>query len=176
MDKLEIEIKIAEYQAAQECYIHYDNYRWQAGRVLIAGVLISFGLLLGSQNSISPAVIFWLDILVTVVMSIWILFAHRCRQFYLFKLHRIYELEKDLHMEQHRRFVKGLTTKYYNRLGPKGHRLDLAIYIVTSLGGLILGLTKIGFCYGWFIIPLVIIFAVIKTINKNEYKVQESIM
>lgn len=32
--------RIAEYQAAQGCYIHYDSFTWQVGAVLIAGTFV----------------------------------------------------------------------------------------------------------------------------------------
>jgi len=31
-----VEKKIAEYQAAQDCYLHYDSFRWQSGSLIVA--------------------------------------------------------------------------------------------------------------------------------------------
>lgn len=122
-----LHIKLAEYQAAQATYLHYDAFRWQAGSFLIAGVFIFWGLLV--QRSTDPDVVASGSVLVTGLMSIWLLFAHHYRQIYLAKLNRIHEIETELGMEQHRRFVAqdGLGSRY-RTYGPSGHHLDIGVY------------------------------------------------
>lgn len=91
-----MEKKIAEYAATQASYPHYDSFRWQAGSLLIAGVFVFWGLLISTSPPATPKIVGLAGILVSFLMTIWVLFAHHYRQIYLCKLHRIHELEKDL--------------------------------------------------------------------------------
>lgn len=41
--------KIAEYQATQDCYLHYDSFRWQSGSLIVAGVFVFWGFIFLSK-------------------------------------------------------------------------------------------------------------------------------
>jgi len=170
-----VEKKIAEYQAAQATYLHYDSFRWQAGSLLIAGVFVFWGLLVSSSPPATTKVVGLTGILVSLLMTIWVLFAHHYRQIYLCKLDRIVELEKDLGFEQHRRFSPtGVEGRRYIIFGPKGHHLDLVLYICSSLGGSIVAWVKAGFGW-WLLAPVPIIAAISAYILVNEHKILGSL-
>jgi hypothetical protein len=141
----QIQKDIAEYQAAQGCVLHYDKFTWQVGAVLIAGTFVFWGFLI-SSNFMKEAGIGTACLLVNLVMTMWILYAQYNRQIFIYKLERIYELEENLHMEQHRRFSKckrdeDVSPKY--KPSPRGVFLDCAIYSICSLGGVLIASLKI---------------------------------
>ena len=130
-----------EYAAANDTYMHYDNFSWQVGSVLLAGVFIYWGFIVSNPPKLSILLVS--NLLICLIMSIWLLYTEHNRQIYLFKLHRIRELEKQLGMFQHRRFTKeGSNPRVYALNQPRGHYLDDAIYIIVSLGGLLPGLLQ----------------------------------
>ena len=165
-----MEGKIAEYEATQATYLHYDSFRWQAGSLLIAGVFVFWGLLISTSPPACTKTIGCAGILVSILMSIWALFAHHYRQIYLYKLHRMHQLEKDLSFEQHRRFLKGgVENRQYKVFGPKGHNLDLAIYICSSIGGSFVDWMKTGFDL-WLMAPVPIVVLVTVCVLVNEHR------
>lgn len=132
-----------EYLATHEAYIHYDNFAWKVGSVLIAGVFIYWGFVISSSPD--PLHVILGNLLVCFLMSIWMIYAEHNRQIYLFKLHRIRELEDKLGMCQHRRFrdsYDDIDNIKYDPKGPKGHHLNNCIYFFASLGGLLPCLVK----------------------------------
>lgn len=140
-NKNEFENARTEYLATQDAYIHLDNFAWQVGSVLIAGVFVYWGFIISNPPSLLAVLVG--NLLVCLLMSIWLLYAVEVRQIYLFKLHRIHELESKLGMCQHLRFKKGPNEEIiYNRKGPKGHHLNDFIYFVVSLGGLLPSLSN----------------------------------
>jgi len=161
MEESKHDVALAEYAAAQEAYIHYDNYSWQVGAVLIAGVFVLWGLVTSASN---PANVPWftVNLLVWLLMSIWLLYTGHNRQLYLFKIHRIREIEKDLGMCQHRRFKAWgpEEPRVYVLDPPKGHVLDYAVYAIASLGGPILACIisyqRYGLCSVLFFVLLVV--------------------
>jgi hypothetical protein len=165
------ESQIAEYQATQDCYLHYDNFRWQAGSLLIAGVFVFWGLLISSMPS--PKVVGLSGLLVCGLMSIWILFAHHYRQIYLCKLNRLHELERDLLMKQHLRFIQSEKEKY-RIFGPKGHYLDMAMYVITSLGGSFLGLMQYNF-NEWLLLPVPLTIIILAGVLINDRRIRRSL-
>jgi len=129
----ELENARTEYIAANEVYLHYDNFSWQVGSILVAGSFAYWGLLSGSTPTLLSINIG--NLLICLVMTVWILYTSHNRQIYKYKLHRIWELEKTLNMHQHRRF----RDKNYILNGPRGHILDYCIYILISIGSMIIG-------------------------------------
>jgi len=131
-----------EYSAGQVAYLHYDLFGWHVGSVLIAAAFIFWGFILSSSNVFLEALVG--NLLICSLMSIWRIYAEHYRQIYLFKLHRIRQLEFKLGMWQHRRFVKGPESDepVYALNGPAGHVLNDLIYAIVSLGGLFLVLVK----------------------------------
>jgi hypothetical protein len=150
----------AEYSATNDAYLHYDNFTWQVGAILIVGAFAYWGFLLQSPPK------HFLDInignfFVTLIMSIWLLYSSHNRQIYLYKLHRIHFLERELGMEQHLRFRNDFSDHY--KVWPKGHYLDRVIYIAISVGCQTIALnntTKSWECYNvilFITIPLLVI-------------------
>jgi hypothetical protein len=158
----------AEYAATQEAYLHYDNFSWQVGAVLIAGTFVFWGFLLDKTIQ-SPSLFIIASFLVASLMSIWMLYAHHNRQIYLSKLHRIHEIEDLLGLEQHRRWnVVDSEDKFiYRSFGPRGHHLDALIYSITSLGAPLIGLFKIG-PNPYLILPLALVFGILVWVWRNE--------
>ena len=146
-----------EYIAVQQAYIHYDNFAWQVGAVLIAGVFVYWGFIFSNFPNLLVLLIG--NLLICSLMSIWVIYAEHNRQIYLYKLHRIHELEKILGMYQHRRFEDWSNEpKVYILRGPAGHSLNYAIYIIASLGGLLVYLFgKPGVGWQWCCYPTTLI-------------------
>ena len=144
-----------EYAATNDAYMHYDNFAWQVGAVLIAGAFVFWGFLVG-QDKASPALLTVSSILVTVMMSIWLLYSDHNRQIYLCKIHRLHEIETMLGMEQHRRW--GGSDPMYRTYGLNGHRLDALVYILVSLGSPLIGVFKVGL-YPWLGLPALIVIS-----------------
>ncbi len=160
---------IAEYQATQDTYLHYDAFRWQAGSILIAGVFVFWGFLLTAAFTRWGMGFGLSSLAVSALMSIWLLFAQHYRNIYLCKLDRIRQLEGLLGFKQHRRFVvQGQDQKAtYQIYGPKGHNLDRAMYAVASLGTSFLGGITHGFSI-WLLCPLPITILVLIWVLHNE--------
>lgn len=161
------EILLAEYSSCQDTYLHYDAFRWQSGSFLVAGVFVFWGLLV--QQPLEPAVVAAGSMLAALLMSAWALFAHHYRQIYLSKLHRINEIEKLLGLEQHRRFDRS-RPGHYVLFGPRGHVLDIFVYVVVALGGGGLGAIRNGFSY-LHLLPVPLVLAVVAYVVVNERKV-----
>jgi hypothetical protein len=125
-----------EYGATHEAYIHYDDLTWKVGTVLIASVFIFWGFLLDKKPDLDR--MYWANLMVCVILSVWALYAAHNRQIYRYKVHRLHELELLLGMAQHLRFVGA--SPVYRTTGPHGHWLNNATYAIAALGGALLGL------------------------------------
>lgn len=155
----------AEYAAANDGYMHYDGFRWQAGSFLIGGVFIFWGLLV--QQELPARVVVVASFLITGLMSVWLLFAHHYRQIYIGKLHRLWQLEDLLGADQHTRFRRGGPRPPFPIFGPRGHHLDIAVFVVSSIGSALLGAARNG--WHWtFLLPLVLILATVAVVMNNE--------
>jgi hypothetical protein len=154
----QVEVLLVEYEATQAAYLHYDGFRWQAGSFLIAGVFIFWGLVV--QQPTEPRVGAAASFLVTGLMSTWLLFAYHYREIYMYKLRRIHEIELELGMEQHLRFRRGNpATEITHRVSrPRGHELDLAVYLLTVLGTPLLAGVRDTFSI-WYLasIPVIVV-------------------
>lgn len=151
LSKEEKEYMQTEYNATNAAYLHYDNYSWLVGSVLIAGVFVFWGFLLQVEN-LSIWVSLLSSALIFAIMTCWILYTFHNRQIYLYKLHRLWEIEGYLGMFQHRRFNKDFipdkkekNIKYVIK-GCKGNQLEIAIYLILSNGTFLLSLVKEVVC------------------------------
>lgn len=134
-----------EYIATNDAYLHYDNFSWQVGAVLIAGAFVYWGFLLDSSPKLLVVNIG--NLLITIVMSIWILYCSHNQEIYLYKLHRIRQLERKLGMFQHLRFREEEDIKErYIRNGVKGHHLNYLLYITVTIGSLVFGWSVSNHC------------------------------
>jgi len=160
-----------EYVATQDAYLHYDNFSWQVGSILMAGTFVFWGLLL--DKSVEPPLLGMGALLVALLMSVWLLYTHHCRQIYLSKLDRLHEIEDLLGMEQHRRWlpVQSDNKPLYRVFGPHGYHLDLSIYVITSAGASAIGTVKFGL-NPWLALPLPVIALVLLWVGRNEYAVK----
>jgi hypothetical protein len=152
-----------EYGAVHDSYLHYDNFSWQVGSVLVAGAFVFWGFLLGNDSA--PSVFACANFVVCLLMSAWILYTNHNREIYLWKLHRLRELEKVLDMWQHRRFVdSGESKPEYSLHWPPGHVLDYCVYALVSLGGpALVVLAKGTGCWQWLsvLVNLFVVFVVL---------------
>ncbi len=184
---------IAEYQSAQACFIHYDDFRWKSGSMLVAGTIVFWLLFLSESLSIEfcniapelqDVIMVLGSLLVIGILSGWILYAHHYRQYYMYKLNRINEIEYKYGMKQHSRlfqngklFKKGVLNRsveedmLYKIYGPKGHMLDIFIYAITSISGpIILYVThKLNIV---LLYPLIVVALIIADVLWNEYELQ----
>jgi hypothetical protein len=166
------EALIAEYSAGNAAFVHYDNFSWQVGAVLVAGAFVFWGFLLDKQ--IGHFLIFISSLLITLLMSSWIFYTSHNRQIYLSKLHRIHEIEKILGLQQHLRCIKNKSNKnsYYRLFGFKGHVLDYFIYFISSIGAPLIGILKFGF-HIIILIPIIIVLLVLTIIIIKEKSVRD---
>ena len=165
-------ILLAEYSAANDVYLAYDGFRWQSGSFLVAGVFVFWGLI--SQVQWTDGLILVTTVLVAIMMALWLLFAHHYRQLYLLKLNRIHEIERLLGMEQHLRFLpsEGVSRRYRS-FGPRGHHLDAAVFVVTSLGGGLLAVARNGLSLAAFAaVPIVVAALLIVVVNERRMSIQ----
>ncbi len=168
------EYVVAEYQATQDAYLHYDSFRWQAGSLLVAGAFVFLGFL--AAGDASTAVYAVASGVAAGIMTIWILFAHHHRQLYLLKIDRLLELEAEMGAEQHRRFNRHSgTVKHYKANGPAGHNLDLAVYLLSSLAAPALAVAKDRTSW-WLLIAAIIPLAGLLYVRRNEALIQEQLL
>jgi len=169
------EILLVEYSATQDAYLHYDSFSWQVGAVLIAGTFIFWGLLLGVDNSGNLLIVGLGGCFISLLMSVWLLYTHHCRQIYLSKLDRIHEIEELLGMQQHRRWIRDQNgNSTYRGYGPSGLQLDLSIYLLTSIGTSVISFFKYGLNI-WLGLPLIVVFFVSVTVLRNERMVKKNL-
>ena len=154
-----------EYSATHDSYMHYDNFTWQVGAVLIAGIFVYWGFIVSNPPGLTSVLLG--NLTICLLMSCWHLYAGHNRQIYMFKLHRIYELEAQLGLLQHRRFREWPDKeRVYVLNQPTGHYIDDAIYVIVSFGGLLPSLFGIctrgwkWFCYHWLLLVLTVIIVV----------------
>ena len=190
MNEIDKQNARVEYSATQDAYLHYDNFTWQVGAVLIAGIFVYWGFIISNPTSV--LVILLGNLVICLLMSCWLLYAEHNRQIYLFKLHRIHELEKQLGFLQHRRFKEWHNQKRVYILNqPVGHYLDYIIYVIVTTGGLAPGLLveeRKWYWYHWILLWLTILIVVtvflrvhyvdkktkiqLKELEKNENSLQ----
>jgi hypothetical protein len=163
---------VAEYAAGTAAYLHYDAFRWQAGSLLIAGAFVFLGLM--ARDGGDRATYAMGSLLISLVMSIWILFAHHYRQIYLFKIDRLLELEAVMGAEQNRRFHPKLASKRYRTLGPAGHNLDVSIYLTVSFAAPGLALAQDRGTW-WLVVPVAVALATTAVVTRNERLVNRAL-
>jgi hypothetical protein len=141
-----VDVLIAEYDATQNAYLHYDGFRWQAGSFLIAGVFIFWGLFVQQRTY---------------------------REIYMYKLRRLHEIELELGMEQHLRFRrdKSLTSLTHRVSRPRGHELDMAVYLLTVLGTPLLAAARDAFSW-WYLASLPVMVVALYLARGSERAAQ----
>ena len=127
-----------EYISAHHAYLHYDRFPLTVGSIFIAGVFIFWGAMTRADSSAETITAG--SLIICFLMSVWIRYVWHCRQIYLYKLHRIREIESELELWQHRRFIRktGENRAVYYIKRPHGHWLDLIIYWIMTCGSIFL--------------------------------------
>ncbi|MBA4374110.1 MAG: hypothetical protein C0402_14770 [Thermodesulfovibrio sp.] len=162
---------LAEYQAAVAGFNHFDSFRWQSGSLLVAGSLVLWGIIFQGNTSDQKTIGF-ISLFISTLLAVWILFAHHYRQIYMSKVYRIHEIEKILDMQLNRNL--GLLENNSKKIiiyGPKGHNLDIFVFIIVSLFGPLLSWLKLGFCL-WVMPPLMIVVIVTSLVLQQEQEMK----
>ena len=140
-----------EYAAANDAYMHYDNFSWQVGAVLAAGAFVFWGFLLNvNVQECGRETAYWLfvasSILVSVLLSLWMVYSDHNRQIYLSKLDRLHEIEAMFGLWQHRRWKQSGRggERAYRTYGLSGHVINTLIYVATVSGVPIIAAVKLG--------------------------------
>ena len=168
--KVDQERLLAEYQAAVDGFHHFDSFRWQSGALLIASSLVLWGLVL--KDDVCSQTVGITGIFVTALLSIWILFAHHYRQLYMSKSFRIHQIESSLGMLLNRNLgFLGRGNIVIAIYGPRGHNLDLFVYVIVSIFGSIWSCINSGFSV-WIVTPLPIIAVTLFLVLRNEKKMR----
>jgi len=172
------ETLLAEYGAAQADYLHNDNFPWQIGTILVAGTFIFWGILIDVRKEAMDLMLFGVaSLLVTLLLSAWILFFHHYRQTARYKLDRLQEIEKELGMDSHLRWVSrdGKKARYKN-YGFSGHVITLFVYFVAGVGGSVIGFLKSGFLVShWFVWPIVAVAITVGMFLCQEKRLSDSL-
>jgi len=132
-----LKAKISEYETAHRAFEHFDNFRWNVGAILIAGVFVFWAFLFTATRVPSLGTYGLACTLVSLLMFCWALYGNHTYQILHYKLHRIHELEEELQMKQNLRFGKLLTPEpKYKMFGfLRSRHIDRLIYIFSSAGG-----------------------------------------
>jgi hypothetical protein len=157
---------LAEYADANTVYLTYDGYRRQAGSFLVAGVFVYWGFVMSAAAPTS--VVTLSSLFVAALMSCWYLFANHYRQLYMWKLARLHKIERQLGMQQHLRFiVLGKSGIKSGSHGPRGHNLDGAVYVLTSIGGPAISRVRDGFSW-WSLLVIPLVTVICLVVARNE--------
>lgn len=149
---------------------HYDAFKWQSGGLLVAGAFVFLGLISTVDSQLLSS---FGAMIVVGVMSGWILYAQHYRALYLLKLHRVAELESAMGAEANRRFQSHLKRPVtYPRIGPRGHNIDLAMYLLVSAAAPALVIAQVQFDWltviSLFVIVVVIVLTVISVLAQER--------
>jgi len=153
-ERTKTEELLAEYQAAIAGFHHYDSFRWQSGSLLIAGSLVLYGLVFDTE--ISQKNFALVSIFITTLLACWMLFAQHYRQLYMSKAYRFYQIEKDLGLFLNTNLGFLGKNKVVSIYGPKGHNIDIFVFVLVSIFGPAFSWARSGFCL-WLLSPLPII-------------------
>ena len=162
-----------EYSSTNDVYMHYDNFTWQVGSILIAAVFVVWGFIVNSEGA-NLCTSLLITLLIITVMSVWNLYSSHNRQLYLYKLHRLREIEVELGMKQHTRFDKLSPENIYTRYGPAGHKLNNFIYGISTFGSVLIVWSQFDAPLLIFIL-LPVPILVLKYCKNNEEKVMKHI-
>src|SRR5206468_543937 len=105
----EVQVKLAEYAAAQEMLRHYDTLNWQIGSILIGANALLFGFVAGILGRVG-----WFGLLVAAAVAgfsafllhTWWLWFERHMTLYNFRHETMQRIELQLGMYHHLRVVE----------------------------------------------------------------------
>ena len=149
----EREILLVEYQATHDAFVHFSTFRWQVAAPVFTGVAVFWGFML--QPDLDPKTVGVAGLLITTLLTMWLLYTDLNRQIYLAKLHRIHEIEQVLGMWQHRQWTSAAAKAgrpIRRTFGLHGHELDKCVYVIGSFGSSIIAASSSNWSW-WFLFP-----------------------
>jgi len=136
----EKDVLLVEYHRTQDMLRHYDNLNWEIGSILVGSNLVALGFI---SNTSNPNLLFAAAFGGSISLFAFSLWFFRHVSIYNVKNDRLYIIEYELGMAQHRMI------DYANRKG----------WLTRTSGKDIVLLLYFGFLFAW----LIVIFSVIVT-------------
>lgn len=130
------DILLTEYEQTQLMLQHYDNLNWQIGSILIGSNIVALGFLAQTANP-QASVLTGAAMAGTFSVFVWILWFFRHRAIYNVKNDRLFWIEEELGMYQHRMVgFAGETEQQW--LGPVGgHHAAILLWAGLTLAWVI---------------------------------------
>jgi hypothetical protein len=150
---IEREILLVEYEAAHDAFVHFSTFRWQVAAPVFTGVAVFWGFML--QPDLDSKTVGVAGLLISTLLTMWLLYTDLNRQIYLAKLHRIHEIEQLLGMWQHRQWTHAAVRagrRMHKTFGLHGHQLDKGVYVIGCFGASIISLSSGGWSW-WLLFP-----------------------
>jgi hypothetical protein len=98
-DYVDRDVLLDEYHRTQEMLVHYDNLNWLIGLVLVSSNIIALGFVSFADNR---NVVFAAAFGGSFALFCWVLWFYRHVSIYNVKNDRLYMIEQELGMAQHR--------------------------------------------------------------------------
>jgi len=131
MGKIQIEILLTEYKAAQDSISHYEKIIWTIGLISNALMVALIGTFVKPYD---PSTILIAFIVSVILYSLWWLFEYRYRQINISKFKRLWEIEEELAMDHH---LKVKRDDQLRKFKPRADVLISFICIIVPLSFLI---------------------------------------
>lgn len=114
--------------------------------MLIASATVLWGLLFSADKPPSGAQVAWASVLISGLLSAWLLYANHYRQLYMSKLYRMHVIEGELKMSLNNPLgFPGLSKRTREIYGPKGHHIDMSVCVLITAFGPIYRFLESGF-------------------------------
>jgi len=94
-------VLLFEYHRTQEMLIHYDKLNWSIGSILVGSNIMALGFISGTSNP-NPSILFVAALGGSFLSFAWIMWFYRHASIYDVKNDRLYMIEHQLGMFQHR--------------------------------------------------------------------------
>lgn len=170
--EMDRDVALAEYGATHAAYLHYDNFSWQVGSVLIAAVFVFLGFLMQVPKEQAAGLFELASCFVAGVMTVWLLYTSHNRQIYIQKLDRIREIENQFGMLQHVGWSQPASAPRYTSSWPGGHFLDQFVYLLVCSMGPVIGWFRIGYT-DFSLFPFLIVLFGLMIVHRNQRLLNE---
>lgn len=166
----------AEYKAAHDSFHHYDAFRWTPGSITIVSAAVLWGFLLNREAFPAHSTVAAFSCLITLISASWLYLSHHFRQLFMSKLYRIHEIEHkyDMRLNLPHGFMGRQSSKndrVYPNLGPRGHNIDIALFVTISLFGPVVAVFEGGFDRV-YLLPAAMVIFVVANILLNEVRIR----
>jgi hypothetical protein len=103
LEKKEVDknVLLFEYHRTQEIFMHYDRLNWFIGSILVGSNIMALGFVSSASNP-NPNILFVAALGGSISLFAWILWFYRHASIYDIKQDRLYSIEHQLGMFQHR--------------------------------------------------------------------------